>query len=134
MEVSPMPMVRISLLKGKSPAYLRAIADGINRALHDAYGAPLDDRFQVIDEYDAGRLIYDAEYLDVHRTDDIVIINILSGKWRDIKKKQALYKRIVELLAENPGVKPGNVQIFLSPNDRDDWSFGNGIAQYVKDE
>jgi phenylpyruvate tautomerase PptA (4-oxalocrotonate tautomerase family) len=85
----------------------------------------------VIDEYEPGRLIYDAEYLGGHRTDDIVIVNILAGKWRATGKKQALYKRIVELLAENPGVKPGNVQIFLSPNDRDDWSFGNGIAQYV---
>ena len=129
-----MPMVRISLLKGKSPKYVRAIADGVHKALHEAFKAPLDDRFQVIEEYDAGKLIYDADYMGVHRTDDIVIVNILAGKWRDAKTKQALYKGIVEHLSDNPGVNPANVQIFLSPNDRDDWSFGNGIAQYVKNE
>ena len=129
-----MPMVRISLLKGKSPTYVRAIADGVHKALHEAYKAPLDDRFQVIEEYDAGKLIYDADYMGVHRTDDIVIVSILAGKWRDTNTKQALYKRIVEHLSDNPGVNPANVQIFLSPNDRDDWSFGNGVAQYVKDE
>ena len=129
-----MPLVRISLLKGKSPEYVRAIADGVHKALHEAYKAQLDDRFQVIDEYDAGKLIYDADYLGVHRTDDIVIVSILAGKWRDTATKQALYKRIVELLVENPGVNPANVQVFLSPNDHDDWSFGNGVAQYVKDQ
>jgi phenylpyruvate tautomerase PptA (4-oxalocrotonate tautomerase family) len=128
-----MPMVRISLLKGKPPEYVRAIADGVHRALNEAYTAPLADRFQVIDEYEPGRLIYDADYLGVHRTDDIVIVNILAGRWRDTGTKQALYRRVVELLAENPGVSPANVQIFLSPNDRDDWSFGNGLAQYVKE-
>jgi phenylpyruvate tautomerase PptA (4-oxalocrotonate tautomerase family) len=127
-------MVRISLLKGKSPNYIRAVADGVHQALHEAFKAPLEDRFQVIDEYDGGKLIYDADYMGVRRTDDIVIVNILAGKWRDTRTKQALYRRIAEHLAENPGVDPANVQIFLSPNDRDDWSFGNGVAQYVKDE
>jgi phenylpyruvate tautomerase PptA (4-oxalocrotonate tautomerase family) len=127
-----MPLVRISLLKGKSPAYIRAVADGIHRALHEAFGVPADDRFQVIDEYEPGRLIYDPGFLGVHRTDDLVIVNITAGKWRDTPTKQALYRRAAELLAENPGVDPANLQIILSPNDRDDWSFGNGVASYVK--
>jgi phenylpyruvate tautomerase PptA (4-oxalocrotonate tautomerase family) len=131
-EGDAMPLVRISLIKGKPPEYIRAIADGVHRALHEAYNAPPDDRFQVIDEYDPGKLIYDPDYFGVHRTDDIVIVSILAGRWRDTPTKQAFYKRVVELLAEKPGVAPANVQIFLSPNDRDDWSFGNGIAHYVK--
>ncbi|MGA9868348.1 MAG: tautomerase family protein [Acetobacteraceae bacterium] len=128
-----MPLVRISLLKGKSPAYLRAIADGVHRALHEAYAAPIDDRFQLIDEYEPGKLIYDPDYLGVHRDDDIVIVHIVASNWRDTPTKQALYKRVVELLVENPGLRPENVQIIVSPNQREDWSFGNGVASYVKD-
>jgi len=127
-----MPLVHISLLAGKPPAYLRAIADGVHRALHEAYNAPSDDRFQLIHQRQPGELIYDSHYLGIHRTDDIVIIHIVAGKWRDTPTKQAFYKRVVELLAEKPGLRPEDVQIVLSPNDRDDWSFGNGLASYVK--
>jgi phenylpyruvate tautomerase PptA (4-oxalocrotonate tautomerase family) len=127
-----MPLVHISLLAGKPPAYIRAIADGVHRALHEVYSVPPDDRFQLIRQCQPGELIYDPDYLGIHRTDDIVIIHIVAGKWRDTPTKQALYKRVVELLAEKPGLRPEDVQIVLSPNDRDDWSFGNGLASYVK--
>jgi len=127
-----MPLVHISLLAGKPPAYLRAIAEGVHRALHEAYDAPPDDRFQLIHQRQPGELIYDADYLGIHRTDDIVILHIVAGKWRDIPTKQAFYKRVVELLAEKPGLRPQDVQIVLSPNERDDWSFGDGLASYVK--
>jgi phenylpyruvate tautomerase PptA (4-oxalocrotonate tautomerase family) len=127
-----MPLVRISLLKGKSPAYIRAVADGLHRALHETYEVPVDDRFQLIDEYEPGKLIYDPGYLGIRRTDDIVIVTVLAGKWRDTLTKQAFYDRAVELLAANPGVDPSNVQIVLSENDRDDWTFGKGIASYLK--
>src|SRR5215813_10951383 len=119
---SLMPLVHISLLAGKPPAYIRAIADGVHRALHEAYNAPPDDRFQLIHQRQPGELIYDPDYLGIHRTDDIVIIHVVAGKWRDTAAKQAFYRRVVALLAENPGLRPEDIQIVLSPNDRDDWS------------
>ena len=128
-----MPLVHISLIKGKSREYVRAIADGVQRALHETYNAPLDDRFQLIHEYERGNLIYDANYLGIRRTDDIVIVHIVAGKWRDTQTKKTFYKRMSQLLAEKPGLRPEDVQIVLSPNDRDDWSFGNGLASYVTD-
>jgi phenylpyruvate tautomerase PptA (4-oxalocrotonate tautomerase family) len=127
-----MPLVRISLRKGKSPAYIRAVADGVHRALHEAYDAPADDRFQLIEQLEPEALIYAADYLGVHRTDDIIIVHIVAGNWRDTATKQAFYRRVVELLAETPGVRPQDVQIILSSNERADWSFGNGVASYIK--
>ena len=94
-----MPLVEISLLAGKPPAYVRAIADGVHRALHEAFNAPADDRFQLIRQYQPGELIYDPDYLGIHRTDDVVFIHIVAGKWRDTATKQGFYKRVVELLA-----------------------------------
>jgi pimeloyl-ACP methyl ester carboxylesterase len=41
-----MPLIRISLIKGKLLAQIPAIGDGVHRALVEAYGAPADDRFQ----------------------------------------------------------------------------------------
>jgi phenylpyruvate tautomerase PptA (4-oxalocrotonate tautomerase family) len=127
-----MPLVRISLLKGKSPAHIRAIADGVHEALVEAFSIPPDDRFQLIHQHERDELIYDPDYLGVHRSDDVVFIQIVAGNWRETPQKQALYKAIADRLVERPGLRREDVQIILTPNQRDEWSFGNGVAQYVK--
>ena len=127
-----MPLVRISLLKGKSQAYVRAIADGVHQALVETYNVPAADRFQFIDQYEPDHLIYDADYFGIHRSDDVVFIRIAAGRWRDTPTKQRLYARLAEILSDKPGLRPEDVQVSLSPNDRDDWSFGLGLASYVE--
>ena len=128
-----MPLVRISLIKGKSPEHIRAISDGVHQAMVETYKVPKDDRFQLIEQFDRDAFVYDPDYLGVHRTDDVVFIHIFAGKWRDTAMKKALFGRLAELLAERPGLRPEDVQVILSANDRDDWSFGKGLASYVPD-
>ena len=128
-----MPLVRISLLKGKSNDHIRAIADSVHQALTETFDVPPDDRFQFIDQYESEHLIYDPGYLDIHRSADVVFINILARNSRNTAAKQQLYRRIAELLSANAGLRPEDVQISLTPNQREDWSFGNGLASYVKD-
>ncbi|KQV55891.1 MULTISPECIES: tautomerase family protein [unclassified Caulobacter] len=128
-----MPLVRISLLKGKPPEYLRAVADGVHAALAETYTVPPDDRFQLIDQYEPGAFIYDPDYLGVHRTDDLVMVQITAAATRDTATKQALYKAIVARLTRDPGLRPEDVMITIIPNQREDWSFGHGLASYVKD-
>jgi phenylpyruvate tautomerase PptA (4-oxalocrotonate tautomerase family) len=127
-----MPLVYVSLLKGKSREHINAVSDGVHQALIDAYNVPADDRFQVIHQHEPGELIYDTDYLGIHRTDDVVFIHIIAGNWRDTATKKALYKAIADRLAENPGLRREDVQVILSSNARDEWSFGNGLASYVK--
>ncbi len=129
-----MPLVRIDLIKGKSANHVRAIGDGVHRALVEAFNAPADDRFQVITQHEPDGLIYDPDYLGIRRTDDVVFVQIMAGKWRDTATKKKLYRRIAELLAEKPGLRTEDIVITLTPNDRDDWSFGRGEAPYVKEE
>ena len=126
-----MPLVRIALREGKSPAYRRAIGDAVHRAMVEAVNAPPLDRFQVVTEHPADGLIYDPAYLGIERTDDVVLIQITLNAGRTVEQKKALYARIVELLAENPGVRPQDVLINLVEVSRENWSFGNGVAQYA---
>lgn len=129
-----MPLVRISLIKGKSRDYIGAISDGVHRALMAAFGVPPDDRFQLIQQLDHDDVVYDAGYLDIHRSDDIVFINIVAGNWRDTEQKKTLFRLIADNLSQDPGLRPEDVLVVLSSNDRDEWSFGNGLASYVKDK
>ncbi len=126
-----MPLVSISLLKGKSSDYIRAISDSVHQSLVEAYNVPAGDRFQLIHQHDRDEFVYNADYLGVHRTDDLVFIHVTAGKWRDVATKKALFQRLAERLAESPGLRPEDVQVIISPNDREDWSFGKGLASYV---
>lgn len=128
-----MPLVRISLLKGKPRAHIRAISEGVHQALIDAYKIPTDDRFQMIDQYDPEDIVFDPDYLGIHRSADVVFIHITAGNWRDTAQKKQLFAAIADNLARDPGLRPEDVQVIVSPNARDEWSFGNGLASYVKD-
>ena len=127
-----MPLVRISLRAGKSEQYRRALADGVHQAMVEAIDAPAQDRFQIITEHSANDLIYDPSYLGVERSDDIVIVQITLSAGRKPPQKRKLYQRITENLAKNPGVRPQDVMINLVETAWENWSFGNGEAQYTK--
>ncbi len=126
-----MPLVRISLREGKPAAYRKAIGDAVHQAMVEAINVPPLDRFQVITEHKPDGLIYDAEYLGIRRTDEVVFIQITLNAGRALELKKALYARIVDLLKQNPGVRPEDVFINLTEVPRENWSFGNGVAQYA---
>src|SRR5262245_37747034 len=128
-----MPLVRIDLREGTSAEYRRAIADGVHQAMIDALAIPPDDRFQAITEHNTNNMIYDPQYLGIKRTDRIVLIQITLSAGRKPGQKRTLYKRITELLAKSPGVRPEDVMINLVEVAWENWSFGNGVAQYTAD-
>ena len=126
-----MPLVRIDLRKGKSAAHKKAIADGIYRAMRETFTVPEEDRFIVVTEHDDDGFFYSKTYMNIGRTDDLVMIQLTVTNSRNIDQKKALFARIVALLAEEPGLRPQDVFINLVEVDKANWSFGNSIAQYV---
>jgi 4-oxalocrotonate tautomerase len=128
-----MPLVRIDLRQGTSPAYRKAIADGVHAAMIEALAIPPDDRFQVVSERDSASLIYDPQYLGIERSDKVVFIQITMSGGRKPGQKRALFKRITELLAKSPAVRPEDVFVNLVEVAWENWSFGLGEAQYTKD-
>lgn len=124
-----MPFVRISLLKGKSPDYLRALSDSIHRAMVEAFDVPPDDRFQVIHQHEPGELIFDRHYLAGPRSDDFTLIAITAGKPRTTETRKVFFKRAIELLEHSPGLRSEDVMIVVTTTSPDEWSFGDGEAQ-----
>jgi len=127
-----MPLIRVSLREGKPAAYRKAILDGIYHALRDTFDVPEDDRFATISEHDDGGFAYGKEYLGIRRSDDLVLIQLTVSNTRSRAQKQALYRGIVERLVENPGLRAEDIFINLVEVLPENWSFGNGVAQYVK--
>jgi phenylpyruvate tautomerase PptA (4-oxalocrotonate tautomerase family) len=126
-----MPLVRIALRKGTTPEFRRKLSDSVHRAMVEAIKVPEQDKFQVITEHDAESLIYDPSYLGISRTDGVVLIQITLNTGRTVEARKALYARIAALLRESPGVRPEDVFVSLVEVAKENWSFGNGIAQYA---
>jgi 4-oxalocrotonate tautomerase len=126
-----MPLVRISLREGKSSEYRRAIGDGIHRAMVETLGVPEQDHFQVITEHDAEGLVYDQSYLGIRRDDDIVLVQVTLSAGRKPPQKREFMARAAALLAENPGLEARNLFINLVEVAWENWSFGEGKAQYT---
>ena len=126
-----MPFVRIDLRAGKPPAYRQALATGIHRALVEIMAVPKDDRFQVITEHPAGDLVVDPSYMGIQRSEDAVLVQVTLSAGRKPAQKRAFYARAAALLAEDPGLRPQDLMINLVETTWENWSFGNGEAQYV---
>ena len=126
-----MPLVRIDVIEGRADAELAGIGDAVHHALVTCFGVPVRDRFQVVTEHRRGRLVYDATYLDVDRTDAIVVVQVFFSTGRSAEQKQAFYALVASGIAERTGTRPEDVFITLVENTRGDWSFGNGVAQYL---
>jgi 4-oxalocrotonate tautomerase len=126
-----MPLVRISLLPGKPESYLQKIGDVVHRAMVETINVPAQDRFQIITEHTKSHFIYDPSYLNIRRTDDLIIIQITLNLGRTTEMKKALYKRIAEQLEQELKLRKEDVLINLVEVPKENWSFGNGEAQYA---
>jgi phenylpyruvate tautomerase PptA (4-oxalocrotonate tautomerase family) len=127
-----MPLARISLRRGKPATYRKAILEGLYQALRETFNVPEGDRFMILTEHDEDDFVYDPDYLGIHRSDDLVYIQVTVSNTRPTAQKQELYRRIVAKLTDNPGLRPEDIFINLIEVLPENWSFGYGVAQYVK--
>ena len=125
-----MPLVHISLRAGKPDAYRQAIFDSLYRAMREALNVPDDDQFMTISEHDAANFRYGNAY-GVARSADVVYIQITVFTTRTVEQKKALFRRIAELLGENPGIRPEDVFVNVLEAAKENWSVGHGHASFA---
>ena len=126
-----MPLVRISMIEGKPEGFGKKVGEIVYRAMVDSINVPAKDHFQIITEHDRNHLIYDPSYLDIPRTDGVIFIQIALNEGRTVDAKKTLYKTIVERLTAELDIRMADVLINLIEVKKENWSFGNGVAQYA---
>lgn len=125
-----MPLCQISLRAGKPEAYRQAIFDSLYRALREALNVPEDDQFMTITEHDPANFRHGAAF-GITRSDDLVFIRITVFDTRTAEQKRALFRRIAELLGNSPGIRPEDVFVVLADAPKENWSVGQGLAQFA---
>jgi 4-oxalocrotonate tautomerase len=127
-----MPLVQIHLMQGKPVEFRRRVGEIVYQTMIDTINVPPKDNFQIITEYDKDSLVYDPEYLNIQRTDGIILIQITLNEGRNVALKKTFYKRLAERLHEELDIRMEDVFISLVEVKKENWSFGNGIAQYAE--
>lgn len=127
-----MPLVCIHLMQGKPAGFGRRAGEIVYQTMMDTINVPPKDNFQIITEHDKDSLVYDPEYLNVQRTDGLIVIQITLNEGRTIELKKAFYKRLAERLHEQLSIRREDVFISLVEVKKENWSFGNGVAQYAE--
>jgi 4-oxalocrotonate tautomerase len=126
-----MPLVRVSVPAGKAASYLAAIGESIHQAMVETINIPAGDRFQIFTEHEKGTLVIDGDYLAIQRSAEAILVQITISAGRSVQLKKALFARIAERLGESPGLRKEDVIVNLVEVAKENWSFGNGIAQYA---
>ena len=128
---SGMPLVRIDLPRGKSSEYRRTLGDVVYEAMIQTINVPANDRFQIFTEHAPDELVVDRTYLGIERTADCVLIQVFLNEGRTTEMKKAFYRAIADGLNERLGLRKQDVFINLVEVKKENWSFGNGEAQYA---
>lgn len=126
-----MPLVCISLMEGKGESFGRQVGQIVYEAMMATLNVPAKDHFQIITEHSPDTLIYDPEYLDIPRTNGIIMIQITLNQGRSVDMKKAFYQMVAERLHADLSVRKEDVLISLVEVTKENWSFGNGEAQYA---
>lgn len=126
-----MPLARIDLAQGKSADYRKTIGDVVYDAMVETLKAPKDDRFQVITEHAADSFIFDPNYLGIARSKDCVFLQLTLNEGRTVEQKRAFYKAVMNGLNQRLNLRPEDLLVNLVEVRKENWSFGNGEAQYV---
>jgi 4-oxalocrotonate tautomerase len=126
-----MPVTRIAIRQGKTDEYKQALLDEIYEAMRETVAIQEGDRFMAITEHGPHEFAYGA-FLGIERSADLVQIQVFWAPGKAVEQKLAMYKRIVERLGENPGVRPEDVLISVNETAAENWSFGNGETQFYK--
>jgi 4-oxalocrotonate tautomerase len=126
-----MPFVRVSLPQAVTDDQIAAVSDAIQVSLIDAFNVPAADRFQVITRHPAAELACTPEYLDIQHSERVALVQITANEGRTVEMKKALFAALASSIAETGVVTAADVIISLVEVKKENWSFGNGIAQYA---
>lgn len=126
-----MPLLRFDLIEGRTDAELKALLDAAHRAMLAAFKVPARDRYQIVNEHKASRMIVEDTGLDIPRTKDVVVVQVFTRP-RGKEAKRTFYRLLVEELQKSCAIAPSDVMVSMVENTDEDWSFGLGRAQFLE--
>jgi hypothetical protein len=128
-----MPFLRFDIIEGRSDEQIKSLLDAAHRAVLTSLNVPTRDRYQVVNEHKSSRMVVEDTGLGITRTKNVVLVSVTSRP-RTEEAKQLFYKELCRELHASCDIAPSDVMVSFVVNSDVDWSFGNGVAQFITGE
>lgn len=128
-----MPLLQFDVIQGRSESELKTLLDAAHRAVLAAFKVPARDRYQIVHENKAYQMVFEDTGLGLQRTDNLVMVRVFTSPRSD-EQKQFFMAELCRELKESCGILGSDIMISFITNGKGDWSFGNGVAQYMTGE
>jgi phenylpyruvate tautomerase PptA (4-oxalocrotonate tautomerase family) len=128
-----MPLIRIDAVAGRTPEQVKQLLDAAHRAMLTAFRVPERDRYQIYQEHAGEHFVVQDTGLGIARTKQVVVVTVVSRP-RDREAKQKFYAELCRELKDACGMQASDVMVTVVTNTDEDWSFGNGRAQFLTGE
>jgi phenylpyruvate tautomerase PptA (4-oxalocrotonate tautomerase family) len=124
-----MPFAKIHIRKGHGAQKKRAIADALQASLVATLDIPEQDRFQLIEEYEADHFIHTDAFLGLTYTRGLLMIEIAFTEGRSDALKKTLLADLNRRLVETADVRPDDVVVLIYELWAANVSLGRGLTQ-----
>lgn len=125
-----MPLVNIHVIRGRSEHELQALLDTIHDAMVEAFDVPPTDRYQILTQHEPHEMIALDTGLGLTRSRSLIMVHFVSRQ-RTAGAKATLYRLLARKLEANCAIRPEDIIATITENGATDWSFGQGIAQFI---
>ena len=119
-----MPLVRIEILKGKTPEYKKTLLEGIHNAIRKSLQTESWDRFQRLYELDP-----DNFEMSPSKSDKFTMIEITMFPGRSREQKKLLYEEIVKELASRLDIDRTDVFVTINEPANENWGLAGTIRE-----
>jgi hypothetical protein len=98
-----------------------------------AFDIPERDRYEIVHEHPMSHFVVQDTGLGITRTRNCVVFHITTRP-RKREAKERFYQLLCRELEATCGILPSDVVVSMVTNSDEDWSFGNGRAQFLTGE
>ena len=128
-----MPLLTFDIIEGRSESEIKTLLDAAHRAVVQAFKVPERDRYQIVHENKAHHMVIEDTGLGLTRSHRLVVVRVFTSP-RSEEQKQLFYATLLAELQEHCGLSPDDLIVSVVSNQKGDWSFGRGVAQYLTGE
>lgn len=128
-----MPLLKFHVHEGRTPQEIELLLDTAHDAMVAAFCVPERDRYQLVSEHKASHFRALDTGLGIPRTEKFVLLEVVSRP-RSKDQKVDFYQGLCDRLERACGIAPSDVMVSFVTNSDEDWSFGNGQAQFLTGE
>ena len=125
-----MPLLQFDIIEGRSEEEVKTLLDTAHKVVLEAFSVPERDRYQIVHENKAWQMVFQDTGLGFERTEKFVMLRVFTSPRSD-EQKQFFMKRLAEELHTVCGIEGNDLMISFISNNKGDWSFGYGEAQYM---